>query len=78
MLFADERDVLNVDFSLSPVASATQTRFLTVGTVIRSGRTLTTCCGEVYGVEPDGERTVVEMIQATLMAVTRPSEAQDG
>jgi acyl-coenzyme A thioesterase PaaI-like protein len=44
-----------------------------VGTVIRSGRTLTTCRGQVYGIEPDGTRTIVALVQATLMAVTRLS-----
>jgi uncharacterized protein (TIGR00369 family) len=72
-LFPDDRDVLTVDFSLNLVAPATQPTFLAVGNVIRSGRTITTCRGEVYGIEPDGRRTVVAVIQATLMAVTRMS-----
>jgi uncharacterized protein (TIGR00369 family) len=72
-LFPDDRDVLTVDFSLNLVAPATQPAFLAVGNVIRSGRTLTTCRGEVYGITPEGQRTVVALIQATLMAVTRMS-----
>jgi uncharacterized protein (TIGR00369 family) len=72
-LFPDDRDVLTVDFSLNLVAPATQPAFLAVGNVIRSGRTITTCRGEVYGIGSDGQRTVVALIQATLMAVTRMS-----
>jgi acyl-coenzyme A thioesterase PaaI-like protein len=43
------------------------------GRVIRSGRTITTCRGEVYGVGEDGQRTAIALIQATMMAVTRMS-----
>src|SRR5580700_11687879 len=73
--FPADRDVLTVEFSVSLVAPAAQPRFVAAGTVLRSGRTLTTCRGEVYGVEPDGQRTVVALIQATMMAVTRMSPA---
>jgi uncharacterized protein (TIGR00369 family) len=72
-LFPEDRDVLTVDFSMSLVAPAAQSKFLAVGNVVRSGRTITTCRGEVYGIAPDGERTIVALIQATLMAVTRVS-----
>jgi uncharacterized protein (TIGR00369 family) len=72
-LFPEDRDVLTVDFSMHLVAPASHSRFLAVGNVIRSGRTITTCRGEIYGISPDGERTIVALIQATLMAVTRIS-----
>jgi uncharacterized protein (TIGR00369 family) len=74
-LFPEDRDVLTVDFSMNLVAPATQPAFLAVGNVIRSGRTITTCRGEVYGISSVGERTVVALIQSTLMAVTRLSAA---
>jgi acyl-coenzyme A thioesterase PaaI-like protein len=46
---------------------------LAIGTTIRTGRTITTCRGEVFGIDLDGRRTLVALIQATLMAVTRMS-----
>lgn len=52
-----------------------QPAFLAVGKVIRSGRTITTCRGEVYGIGGEGGRTVVALIQATLMAVAHLSDA---
>jgi acyl-coenzyme A thioesterase PaaI-like protein len=67
--------VLTVDFSLNLVAPAAQPTFLAVGRVIRAGRTITTCRGEVYGISADGERTLVALIQATMMAVTRMSSS---
>lgn len=74
-LFPKDRDVLTVDFSMNMVAPAAQPAFQAVGHVIRAGRTITTCRGEVYGVSSDGERTIVALIQSTLMAVSRLSDA---
>jgi len=73
-LLPADRDVLTVDFSLHLVAPAAQPRFVAAGRVIRSGRTISTCRGEVYGIEASGERTLIALIQATLMAVTRLSD----
>jgi acyl-coenzyme A thioesterase PaaI-like protein len=42
--------------------------------VIRVGRTITTCRGEVHGIGEDGARKVVALIQATMMAVATLSE----
>jgi uncharacterized protein (TIGR00369 family) len=75
--FPADRDVLTVDFTLNLVAPAAQPAFVAAGRVIRSGRTITTCRGEVYGVGEDGERTVIALIQATLMAVSRLSDRDD-
>jgi uncharacterized protein (TIGR00369 family) len=71
--FPENRDVLTVDFSMSLVAPAAQPAFVAAGRVIRSGRTLTICRGEVYGIAEDGNRKLVALIQATMMAVTRMS-----
>jgi len=50
----EDRDVLTVDFSMSLVAPAAHPAFVAAGRVIRSGRTLTICRGEVYGVAEGG------------------------
>jgi uncharacterized protein (TIGR00369 family) len=68
-----DRDVLTVDFSLNLIAPASHPKFVAAGRVIRSGRTITTCRGEVYGVSANGQRTAIALIQATMMAVTRMS-----
>jgi uncharacterized protein (TIGR00369 family) len=72
-LFPADRDVLTVNFTMNLVAPAAHPQFVAAGRTIRSGRTITTCRGEVYGVGEDGERTVIALIQATMMAVTRLS-----
>jgi uncharacterized protein (TIGR00369 family) len=71
--FSEDRDVLTVNFSMNLVAPAAQPAFVAAGRVIRSGRTLTTCRGEVYGIAEGEERQLVALIQATMMAVTRVS-----
>lgn len=71
--FPDDRDVLTVEFSMSLVAPAAQPAFVAAGRVMRSGRTLTICRGEVYGIADGGKRELVALIQATMMAVTRMS-----
>jgi uncharacterized protein (TIGR00369 family) len=73
-LFPLDRDVLTVDFSVSLVAPAAQPEFVATGSVVRSGRTLTTCRGEVHGVASDGERKLVAVMQATMMAVSAVSD----
>jgi uncharacterized protein (TIGR00369 family) len=77
-LMPADRDVLTVDFSMNLIAPAAHPRFVAAGRVIRAGRTLTTCRGEVYGTGEDGQRTVVALIQATMMAVTRMSALPGG
>jgi uncharacterized protein (TIGR00369 family) len=72
-LMPADRDVLTVNFRLNLIAPASLPKFVAVGQVIRAGRTLTTCRGEVYGVGEDGQRTAIALIQATMMAVTRIS-----
>ena len=55
------------------LAPAAHPAFVAAGRVIRSGRTLTICRGEVYGIAERAERRLVALIQATMMAVTRMS-----
>ena len=73
-LFPPDRDVLTVDFSVSLVSPAAQPEFVAAGSVLRSGRTLTTCRGEVHGVAADGGRKLVAVMQATMMAVSTMSD----
>lgn len=76
-VFPADRDVLTVDFTVNLLAPAAHPRFVAAGRTIRSGRTITTCRGEVYGVGLDGQRTVIALIQANMMAVSRLSVPRD-
>ena len=58
--------VLSVEFKINMLAPASAARFVAIGRVVRSGRTITVCSGEVraeYGTSP------LAVMQATMMAV---------
>lgn len=61
-------EVVSVEFKVNLAAPGTGTRFRAVGRVVRAGRTLTVCTGELAA-ERDGETHVVALMQATMMAV---------
>jgi len=69
---ADAR-VLSVEFKVNLMKPAAGTRFRAVGRVVRAGRTLTVCSGEVSA-ERDGRETVVALMQATMMSVRDAAE----
>jgi len=58
--------VLSVEFKINMLAPATGAHFVAIGRVVRSGRTITVCSGEVRG---DAASAPVAMMQATMMAV---------
>jgi uncharacterized protein (TIGR00369 family) len=60
--------VLAVEFKVNLMAPAAGERFVAVGRVVRSGRTLTVCSGEVRALQGDREATVAVM-QGTMMSV---------
>ncbi len=70
-LFDEDSDVLTVEYKLNLLAPAVGDRLLAAGTVIRSGRTLTVCRLEVYGVTGT-EHTLVANGQQTLIRITAP------
>ena len=58
--------VLSVEFKINMLAPAAGTRFIAIGRVVRSGRTITVCSGEVRA---EGGTSPVALMQATMMAV---------
>ncbi|MFB9578277.1 PaaI family thioesterase [Streptomyces yanii] len=73
-LFNEDSEVLTVEYKINLLTPAAGTHLEAIGTVLRSGRTLTVCQLEVYGVQGDGERKLVANGQQTLIRVTRPAE----
>ena len=67
-LFGSGDDVLTVEYKLNLLAPAEGNQLEAVGTVVKSGRTLTVCTLEVYGVN-GARRTLVAVGQQTLMRV---------
>ena len=68
--------VLSVEFKVNMLAPAVGERFVATGRVVRSGRTLTVCTGEVRA-EHDGATIPLLLMQATMMAVRGRAEIAD-
>jgi uncharacterized protein (TIGR00369 family) len=60
--------VLSIEFKTNLLAPATGDRIVARGRVIRAGRTVTVCWGEVHAYTADSERLVATMV-ATMMTV---------
>jgi uncharacterized protein (TIGR00369 family) len=64
-------EVLSVEFKVNLLAPAVGDRFVAVGRVLRSGRTITVCTGEVHA-EQGGSRKLICAMQATMI-VSQPA-----
>ncbi|MEV0281161.1 PaaI family thioesterase [Streptomyces sp. NPDC050610] len=69
-LFPEDTEVLTVEYKINLLAPAIGDHVEAVGTVLKSGRTLTVCQLEVFGVQA-GERKLVANGQQTLIRVNR-------
>jgi uncharacterized protein (TIGR00369 family) len=65
--------ILTAEFKVNLLAPAAGERLVAIGRVVKPGRTLTVAQGEVYA-EAEGERKLVALMTATLMAI----EGRDG
>lgn len=61
--------VLSVEFKINLLAPAAGTLFRATGLVLRPGKTLTVCTGEVVPIIDGKPGTPIAMMQATMMAV---------
>lgn len=69
-LYPENTEVLTVEYKINLLAPAVGDHIEAVGTVLKSGRTLTVCRLEVFGVQ-DGRRTLVANGQQTLIRVDK-------
>jgi uncharacterized protein (TIGR00369 family) len=73
-LMPPDRAVLSVEFKVNLIAPAQGAAFQARGRVLRAGRTLAVCTGDLRVV---GSESVVAMMQATMMAVEGRSDRRD-
>ena len=73
-LFPADSSVLTVEFKLNLLAPAQGERIVAEGFVVKSGRTLTITRGDVHA-ERNGTRTLVAIMQQTLMVMHGKSDA---
>jgi uncharacterized protein (TIGR00369 family) len=63
-------EVLSVEFKISLLAPAHGVRFLAVGSVLRAGKRLSFCTGEVRAIRESGEELIATMLSTII---TKPS-----
>ncbi|WP_406727359.1 PaaI family thioesterase [Streptomyces sp. GD-15H] len=72
-LFPENTEVLTVEYKFNLLSPAAGDHIEAVGTVLKSGRTLTVCRLEVFGIQGD-QRKLVANGQQTLIRVARPEQ----
>jgi uncharacterized protein (TIGR00369 family) len=69
-LMPADSEVLGVENKINFLAPAKGERFISIGRVIKAGRTLAVCSGEVWAFN-NGEKTLVAVMQTTMMALVK-------
>ena len=72
-LMPEEAEVVSVEFKINLLSPALGERFVARGRVVRAGRNLTVCAGDVFAVDAGASKLVASML-GTMMAVRRPPE----
>jgi uncharacterized protein (TIGR00369 family) len=67
-LMAPDSEVLTIEYKVNFMYPARGERFKGIGRVLRSGRTVTVCSGDVVAVEKGKEKVVATML-ATMISV---------
>ena len=69
-LMPENSEVLTIEYKVNFMAPAKGEYYRGIGKVLRSGRTITVCSGEVIALE-DGREKVVASMLATMIALVR-------
>ena len=77
-LLPADSDVLSIEFKVNFLAPARGCRFVARGRVVKPGRRITVCTGDVFA-EPEGggEEQLVATMLATMTAARHRSDAAD-
>ncbi len=75
-LMPADAEVLTVEYKVNFVSPALGERLLARGRVVKPGRTLTVCAGDVYALGDAAPKAVATML-ATMVAVRNAAEAAD-
>jgi acyl-coenzyme A thioesterase PaaI-like protein len=59
-------EVLTVEFKISLLAPADGLRFLAIGSVLRTGKKLSFCSGEVRAIRESGEELIATMLSTII------------
>lgn len=71
-LMPADASVLSVEYKVNFLAPAKGERFRVRGTVVKAGRTITVCNGEVQALDASGEKLVATMSATMMTLLGRP------
>ncbi|MCA9956490.1 MAG: PaaI family thioesterase, partial [Anaerolineales bacterium] len=60
-------EVLTTEFKVNLLSPAQGVKLIAIGRVIKPGRTLTVCLGELFAVDEVGAQTLCALMTATIM-----------
>ena len=66
--------VLSVEFKVNLMSPAVGERFVAIGKVIKPGRTISVCSGEVFAYQGE-ERKLVALMQATMIRIEKETSS---
>ncbi len=69
-LMPRDSEVLTIEYKVNFMSPAKGTEFYAIGRVVKPGRTITVCTGEVMVKEASGYKTIA-LIQATMMVIIK-------
>ena len=69
--------VLTIEFKVNFLSPAAGIRFVARGQVVKLGRTVMVCTGEVVAERADGTQQTVALMQATMMVVRERAAVSD-
>jgi uncharacterized protein (TIGR00369 family) len=69
-LMPADSDVLTIEYKVNFMSPAKGDTFKGIGKVLKSGRTITVCAGEVIAVN-DGQETIVASMLATMISLAK-------
>jgi uncharacterized protein (TIGR00369 family) len=75
-LMPEDAAVLTTEFKVNLLSPAKGERFVAVGRVVRPGKKLMVCLGEVFA-EDDGKRKQVALMTATMMVLDTSTGLKD-
>lgn len=76
-LFPEGSSVLTVEFKMNLISPAQGEYLEAIGRVIKSGRTLTICQLDVWGVAGEGRKHVATGMQTLICMKDRPDTVED-
>lgn len=71
-LMPADASVLSVEFKMNFLSPAKGERFVAIGKVVKPGRTITVCSGEVFAVDEEGSKLIATMSATMMMLQGRP------